>query len=202
MLPGVGTVIGNDGFGAMLCFQLLQRIHITICPFICIPRRSAVMMGYHPYLQSVTFSICFPICQANHYWNHWRYEVKKMRHKFRCIFISRGMECPDHLAFLQCNSKKSAYGPSFYLETNDDILLFRPVPRNSDPFKQTFKRCSGVERTFKRIFEDHQVEAHRSRSCAVRFSLAILAAIIMHLDARIQHPELISVDIQIKSAAV
>jgi hypothetical protein len=56
--------------------------------------------------------------------------------------------------------------------------------------------------TFKRIFEDYQVENCRSRSREVRFSLAILAAINMHLDAWIQHPELISVDIQIKSAAV
>ena len=88
------------------------------------------------------------------------------------------------------------------MKTNDDIQLFPPVPRSSDQFKQTFKRRSGVERTFKRIFEDYQVEAYRSRSRAVRFSLAILAAINMHLDAWIQHPELISVDIQIKSAAV
>jgi len=59
MPPGVGTVIGNDGFGVMLYFQSLQRIHITICPFIFILHRPAVTTGYPPYLQSETFSTCF-----------------------------------------------------------------------------------------------------------------------------------------------
>jgi hypothetical protein len=44
-----------------------------------------------------------------------------------------------------------------------------------------------VERTFKRIFEDYQVEAYKARSRAVRFSLAVFAAINMHLDAWVQN---------------
>jgi len=189
--------------GAMDTYAIYQMLlGLGIQPFIPLPINTKFpTLEDYPEIQRFDAK-GYPICQANHYWNHWGYEAKKMRHKFRCIFISRGLQCPDHLACLQCNSKKSAYGPSFYLKTNDDIRLFPPVPRNSDQFKQIFKRRSGVERTFKRIFEDYQVEAYRSRSRAVRFSLAIMAAINMHLDAWIQHPELISTDIQIKSAAV
>ncbi len=56
-------------------------------------------------------------------------------------------------------------------------------------------------RPMERIFEDYHVEVQRTRSRAVRFSLAILSAINMHLDVWIQHPKLISADIQIKTVA-
>jgi hypothetical protein len=61
------------------------------------------------------------------------------------------------------------------------------VHRDSDEFKETFKRRSSVERSFKKIFVDYCVESYDSQSNRLRFSLATFAAINTHLDAWIKH---------------
>lgn len=134
-----------------------------------------------------------PICPAGYYWVHWGFDKAKMRHKYRCQFSARHQPFPNCFTCIECNKNKSSYGPAFYIKSSNDVRLFPPVPRHTDSFKETFKRRSSVERTFKRIFEDYGIEAFRARSRSLRFSLAVFAAINMHLDAWIQHLDL-SVD--------
>lgn len=81
----------------------------------------------------------------------------------------------------------SPYGRTIYIKPDYDPRLFPPVPRNSDAFKNTLKRRTTVERSFKRMFKDYDIEAGNCRSARERFSRATMAAVNMHLDAWIQH---------------
>jgi len=130
--------------------------------------------------------LCFdnkgkPICPSGIPYANWGYSKPKGI-KLRCWFATQGQEPPK-----ECKCSESTNGRVVYLKPDYDLRLFPLVHRDSDEFKETFKRRSTVERSFKRIFEDYCVESYSSQSNRLRFSLATFAAINIHLDAWIKH---------------
>ena len=174
--------------GAMDDYSIYEMLtKLGIQPFIPLPNNTK-FPSLDDYPEILEFNEKGnPICRAGLPWVYWGYDRKKRRHKYRCpraVKHDTGIRC---FTCAECNKSKSDYGPSIYLKSSNDVRLYPPVLRHTGQFKQVFKRRSGVERTFKRIFEDYQVEAYKARSRAVRFSLAVFAAINMHLDAWVQN---------------
>ncbi|TYQ12900.1 UNVERIFIED_CONTAM: hypothetical protein Cloal_3938 [Acetivibrio alkalicellulosi] len=100
--------------------------------------------------------------------------------KYRCWFDYYGIEKP-------CSCSDSSYGRTIYIKPDYDLRLFPPVPRNSEAFKEMFKRRTSVERSNKRMLVDYNIEAGRCRSSKHRFSRATFAVVNTHLDAWIKH---------------
>lgn len=187
--------------GAMDDYSLYELLkEKSIIPFIPLPENTKFpTLEHYPEIDSFDDK-GRPVCPAGHLWAHWGYDKTKHRHKYRCPFSAKNEACPNSMS-CTCKSK-TKYGPSFYLKASEDLRLYPPVLRSSDAFKQVFKRRSSVERTFKRLFEDYQIEAYRSRSRGIRFALAIFAGINMHLDAWVKHFNLHAIDRFPKLAAV
>ena len=105
--------------------MLLKR---NIQPFIPLPENTKFpTLEYYPEISSFD-DHGRPICPAGYCWTHWGFDAKKQRHKYRCPFAAKGEPIPNSWTCTCCNKGKSAYGPSFYLKSNNDIRLFPPVP--------------------------------------------------------------------------
>ncbi len=168
--------------GAMDSYPIYEYLHCQeITPFIPLDVRTRKKLVYpDPAIQ------CFdnkgrPICPGGIPYVNWGYSKPKGI-KLRCWFATQGHVPPN-----ECRCSESAYGRVVYLKPDCDLRLFPLVHRDSDEFKETFKRRSSAERSFKRIFEDYNVESYSSQSNRLRFSLATFAAINIHLDAWIKH---------------
>jgi hypothetical protein len=168
--------------GAMDNYPTYEYLsHHGVNPFIPLDSRTKKKLVYpDPAIQ------CFdnkgrPICPGGIPYANWGY-CKPKGVKLRCWFAAQGQEPPK-----ECKCSESAYGRVVYLKPDCDLRLFPLIHRDSDEFKETFKRRSTVERSFKRIFDDYCVENYSSQSNRLRFSLATFAAINMHLDAWIKH---------------
>jgi len=152
-----------------------------IAPFIPLDSRSKAKVKYpDPSIP------CFdnkgrPICLGGIPYVNWGYSNPKGI-KLRCWFATQGIEPPQ-----ECKCSNSSYGRVVYLKPDYDLRLFPLVHRDSDEFKEKFKRRSSVERSFKRIFEDYSVENYSSQSNRMRFSIATFASINIHLDAWIKY---------------
>ncbi len=168
--------------GAMDNYPTYEYLHYNqINPFIPLDTRTKKKLIYPD--PAVT---CFdnkgrPICPGGIPYADWGYSKPKGI-KLRCWFAVHGQEPPK-----ECKCSDSAYGRVVYLKPDYDLRLFPLIHRDSDEFKETFKRRSSVERSFKKIFEDYCVESYDSQSNRVRFALATFAAINIHLDAWIKH---------------
>jgi hypothetical protein len=128
--------------------------------------------------------LCFddngnPICMGGIPYHNCGYSFPKGI-KYRCWFDYYGIEKP-------CSCTDNPYGRTIYIKPDYDPRLFPPVPRNSDAFKDMFKRRTTVERSHKRLFKDYDIEAGNCRSSRERFMRAAMAAVNVHLDAWIEH---------------
>jgi len=158
-------------------YRLLSKWGII--PFI--PLDSNARVDYtkpHPGI------LCFddknhPICMGGIPYKHCGFTFPKGI-KYRCWFDYYGLEKP-------CSCSDSSYGRTIYIKPDYDLRLFPPIPRNSEAFKETFKRRTSVERSNKRILVDYNIEAGRCRSSKHRFSRATFAVINTHLVAWIKH---------------
>lgn len=160
-------------------YEYLYQKKIT--PFIPLDSRTKQKLVYPD-----SAILCFDdkgkaICPGGIPYANWGYSKPKGI-KLRCWFATQGKEPPK-----ECKCSESNYGRVIYLKPDYDLRLFPLVHRNSDEFKEIYKRRSTVERSFKRIFEDYCVESYSSQSNRLRFSLATFAAINIHLDAWIKH---------------
>lgn len=158
-------------------YRLLSKWKII--PFI--PLDSNARVNYdkpHPGI------LCFddksqPICMGGIPYKHIGFSFPKGI-KYRCWFDYYGIEKP-------CSCSSSSYGRTIYIKPDYDLRLFSPIPRNSDAFKEIFKRRTSVERSNKRILVDYNIEAGKCRSSKQRFCRATFAAINIHLDAWLKH---------------
>jgi hypothetical protein len=155
--------------------------HHDITPFIPLDQRSKNKLK-HPNPAILCFdSKGRAICPAGIPYANWGYSKPKGV-KLRCWFAAKNEEPP-----VECKCSESVYGRVIYMKPNYDLRMFPTVHRDSYEFKNTFKRRSSVERSFKRIFVDYSVELYSSQSNRLRFSLATFAAINIHLDAWVKY---------------
>jgi len=158
-------------------YKLLQ--HYNMIPFIPLDSNAK-----YPDKDLPSGVLCFddngnPICMGGIPYQNCGYSYPKGI-KYRCWFDCHGIEKP-------CSCTNSPYGRTIYIKPDDDLRLFPPVARDTDAFREMFKRRTTVERTHKRLFEDYDIEAGNCRSTRERFNRATMAAVNVHLDAWIKH---------------
>lgn len=164
--------------GAMDNYPTYEYLyHHDIIPFIPLNSKSKNKVKYPDPAVLCFDNLGRPICPSGIPYSNWGYSKPKGI-KLRCWFATKGLEPP-----CECKCSDSSYGRVVYLKPDYDLRLFPLIHRDSNEFKETFKRRSSVERSFKRIFEDYLVESYSSQSNRLRFSLATFASINIHLDA-------------------
>ena len=124
-----------------------------------------------------------PICADGYDMVNWGFDSKKFRIKYRCpLVVGTVKSCPYAP---QCNN--SLYGKIVYVRLADDLRLLTPVPRNTDEWKQTYKRRSASERVNNRILTDYQLERPKRYGKKKLSFFAFMNAINVHLDAQVKH---------------
>lgn len=124
-----------------------------------------------------------PICQAGVPMYHCGYDYHRCRTKYRCpLVMGKIKSCP----FVEeCSS--SAYGRTVYVNDNDDIRMFGPVPYRSDKWKKLYKNRTSTERINNRVLNDYHLHQMKIRGYAKVAFFAIFAGINIHLDAWINN---------------
>lgn len=126
-----------------------------------------------------------PLCLLNRPMINWGYCKSSHRVKWRCPAVIGKFDCQFKDA---CCS--SAYGKTLYTKCSTDLRLFTRTPRNTELWKEKFKRRSGSERSFKRKLYDYDIEHSRVRSRKNLCARYFLAAFCQHLDAWVAHSSL------------
>ena len=120
-----------------------------------------------------------PVCQAGVPMYHDGYDVQRCRTKFRCPMV---MGRIDHCPFIdECST--SSYGRTVYINDNDDIRMFGPVPYRSEKWKEIYKNRTSTERINNRVLNAYHLHQMRIRGYAKFAFFAIFAGINIHLDA-------------------
>lgn len=173
----IKNLLADGAMDNYYTYRLLSKWEII--PFIPLDSNARVDISKpHPGI------LCFdhnnePICMGGIPYKHCGFTFPKGI-KYRCWFDYYGIEKP-------CSCSDSSYGRTIYIKPDYDPRLFPPVPRNSEAFKEMFKRRTSVERANKRMLVDYNIEAGRCRSSKHRFSRATFAVINTHLDAWTKH---------------
>jgi hypothetical protein len=162
-------------------YTLLTRWNIK--PFIDLNKRSADV----PQPQSLPLSRCgSPICADGYDMVNWGYDAKRFRIKYRCPLVAGKVHyCP-----YDTNCNKSPYGKIVYVRLADDLRLLTPVPRNTDEWKDIYKRRTASERINNRILTDYALERSKRYGKKKLAFFTFMNAINVHLDARSKHSAL------------
>lgn len=187
----IRNLLADGAMDSYAIYKLLK--HHGILPFIPLAKTAKYPQKHLP-VDVIGFTTDgTPICPRGLPYVYWGPSHTRNRLKYRCPLAVRDKRRPINFT---CSCKSTSdYGRTIYIKPDDDPRLFPPVPRDTRLFKETYKRRTTVERGNKRIFEDYQVEACRSRSSRLRFSMATFAAINIHLDAWIKHLGILPVDL-------
>lgn len=129
-----------------------------------------------------------PLCQAGFRMTYWGYSPSRHDCKWRCpVATGKEDKCTCEVP---CSS--SPYGRCLYTKPDWDIRLYPPVPRGTDEYKKVYNNRTGSERVNDRILNDyhlHDMKIHGKK----RYSFfAMIAAINIHLDARIKVQKLLA----------
>jgi hypothetical protein len=126
-----------------------------------------------------------PICHLKRPMINWGYCKSSRRVKWRCPAAIGKFDCQ-----FKDSCSSSDYGKTLYTKCATDLRLFTRTPRNTDLWKEKFKRRSGSERSFKRKLYDYNIEHTRVRSRKNLCFRYFLAAFCQHLDAWSAHSSL------------
>ncbi len=127
-----------------------------------------------------------PICSEGHIMSYNGYCYDRQRHKWRCPKSRKKWS-------ITCNNPCSTkdYGRVFYTYEQDNLRFFTRIPRNSEQWRDAYKRRTTVERYFKRLKEDYHLESRgKIRSSRAWFIRTFLASMCLHVDAWVRHQEL------------
>ncbi|MEA1965107.1 MAG: transposase [Candidatus Aerophobetes bacterium] len=126
-----------------------------------------------------------PICLYGLPLTNWGYCWDRGRNKWRCPVCSlvqyKDEECPYRDI---CQKRKSAYGRVVYTRSKQNYRYFTPVSRDSDLWKNLYKKRSGSERSFKSKKKDYKLSITRTRGRKMWIIQTALASMCKHIDAQ------------------
>ena len=99
--------------------------------------------------------------------------------------VVKGLEPTE--ACVSCSP--SPYGRVIYTKPEWDLRLFSRIPRGSEAWKDKMKQRTAAERINNRILNNYGVGSGHSRGKKRIEFMTTLAAINIHLDARLKHFE-------------
>lgn len=124
-----------------------------------------------------------PICPAHLKMKPNGYDHAKNRQKWRCPLASKTHNACEN----PCSTAK--YGRTFHTHPADNPRLFPKTPRESEQWKDVYKRRTSIERSNKREKIDYKLEAGRHRSTAMWYIRIYGIAMCQHIDAWFKHLE-------------
>lgn len=110
-----------------------------------------------------------PICPKGKEMKPNGMDLKRHRRKWRCT--------------RHCGCSTATFGRTFYTKTSDDPRLFPKTPRDSEKWRQVYKRRTSVERSNKREKIDYKLEAGRHRSTMMWYMRIYGIMMCQHVDA-------------------
>lgn len=166
-------VLLDSAHDAMPIYHFFKKRGVVA--LIDLNRRSSGNTPYIPDFQLSPDGI--PICQKGLEMKNNGYDHTRRRRKYRCPLIAKGI--------VTCDSpcSKSSYGRCIYTYTDGNPRLFPPIARNSDEWKNAYKRRTTVERCNKREKIDYALEAARHRNTKMWTIRTYAIMMCMHLDA-------------------
>lgn len=167
------SVLLDAAHDAMPIYQFFKRRNVLT--FIDLNKRST---GKNTFVDEFTLSETgVPICKKGLAMKDNGYDYSRCRRKYRCPLIKKGsVTCES-----PCSS--SPYGRCIYTYTEHNPRLFPPIARDSDEWKNTYKRRTCSERSNKREKLDYMLEAARHRSSKMWYVRIFAIMMCMHLDA-------------------
>ncbi len=125
-----------------------------------------------------------PICNKGLEMKDNGYDHTRGRRKYRCPLVNKGVVTCDS----PCST--SSYGRCIYTYTKENLRLFPPIARNSNEWKNAYKRRTTVERSNKREKVDYMLEAARHRSTKM-WTIRIYGIMMcQHMDAWFKESDL------------
>jgi len=126
-----------------------------------------------------------PTCPGNQKMIYNGFCKDRCRFKWRCPRIVNGLEPTE--ACVSCSP--SPYGRVIYTKPEWDLRLFTRIPRGSEAWKDKMKQRTAAERVNNRILNNYGVGSGLLRGKKRIEFMTTLAAINIHLDARLKHFE-------------
>lgn len=165
----------NDNYPT---YELCSKLGIN--PLIDLNSKNKGNSKYPPSLSITDKGV--PICIGGHEMIYHGFEKSRSRIKWRCPLALKKVESCSCSA----NCSPSAYGRVVYTKPNWDLRLFTKIPRGSKQWKEKYKIRTCSERINNRILNDYKIHLLRIRG-KMRYSfMTMIAAINIHLDARIK----------------
>ncbi|SDI74219.1 transposase [Natribacillus halophilus] len=164
-LGSVDRMILDAAHDAGIIYELLDKQGTE--PFIDLNNRSKANIETGSDIQISPEGI--PICPNGKKMKSNGFDKAQNRRKWRC---TRSCGCSD-----------ATYGRTYHTKSSDNLRLFPKTPRDSQAWKDTYKRRTSSERTNKREKKDYQLEAGRHRS-TMMWTMRIYGIMIcQHIDA-------------------
>jgi hypothetical protein len=122
-----------------------------------------------------------PICPAKLKMKPNGYDRTQNRQKWRCP-----LACGTHNSCENpCSTAK--YGRTFHTHSEDNPRLFPKTPRESEQWRNVYKRRTSIERSNKREKIDYHLEDGRHRSTAMWYIRIYGIMMCQHIDAWYDH---------------
>lgn len=148
-------------------------------PFIDLNSRSKKAYAQEGDIQISAEGV--PICPMNRKMKPNGFDQSQNRQKWRCP-----LACGTHNSCENpCSTAK--YGRTFHAHPKDNSRLFPKTSRESDEWKDTYKRRTSIERSNKREKVDYHLEAGRHRSTAMWAIRLYAIMMCQHIDAWYEH---------------
>lgn len=123
-----------------------------------------------------------PVCMAEVEMPRNGYDKKSKSSMFRCpLATGKIKSCPYEK---ECN--KTSYGRVLRVPDKTNLRLFGPISYKSKRWQKIYNNRTSCERMNNRILRDYNVEAIRCRTGDKLLFFAMLAGILIHLDAWIK----------------
>jgi hypothetical protein len=103
------------------------------------------------------------------------FNKSRNRLKWRCPLKAGSRRLRKNISY-DCPCSDSPYGCTVYTKPQDDLMLITSTPSDSNPWRKVYAMRSSLERSFKRIKNNYEIERCRvrSRKNLYFFSLFIL----------------------------
>jgi hypothetical protein len=176
---GINTFISDSASDNYATYELLKRRGITAVIALNTKNKGNLI---HPPALGFDDKGC-PICQGGRKMVYNGFGKDRCRFKWRCPRVVKKLDTTE--ACGSCSPKE--YGRVIYTKPEWDLRLFTRIPRGSDAWKEKMKQRTAAERVNNRILNDYGVGSSHSRGKKRIEFMATLAAINIHLDARLKH---------------
>lgn len=178
-LGAVDKILLDAAHDAEAIYEWLEHQHME--PFIDLNNRKKKNTDTDSDMQISPTGV--PICPIGKEMKPNGYDNTQNRQKWRCLLACGSKNsCPT-----PCSTAK--YGRTYHTFKADNLRLFPKTNRQSEAWKEIYKRRTSVERSNKREKIDYKLEAGRHRSTKMWYIRIYGIMMCQHIDAWYAHQQ-------------